>query len=609
MVSGMSIDLLHQRGFLSPLDVHFARFIETLSGASSQELVLAAAMVSCFTRQGHICFDLSFQSFPAIGEADVKFPLPERGQWEATLRRSKVVGHPGEHRPLILDEKGRVYLFRYWEYQEDLVKGIKGRIESKQSGPDMELLQQGLSMIFPPDKSARVDWQKVAAFAAVKGRFCVITGGPGTGKTTTVAKILALLAEQSKGGRLRTALVSPTGKGAARLQETLKKSKESPPFGRAMRAAIPDGASTIHRLLGPIDGFADFRWNAQNHLPLDVVVVDEASMVDLALMSKLVSALPPEARFILLGDKDQLSSVEAGAVLGDICDTGSAHPFSEGFCQEIKEATGYEIAGLQGSPRISDFIVHLTRSYRFREKSGIASASLAVNAGDAETALSILKEDSSGDTSWNPLPSPGFLPGKLKEEALKEFSSLLQATDPDEVFRCLDRFRILCALREGPYGVNAVNLMLERIFRERKLVHGEGRWYQGRPILINRNDYNLRLYNGDIGVVLPDPGAQGELRVFFPAPEGGVRKFHPLRLAEHETAYALTVHKSQGSEFDRVLLILPDRDSPVLTRELLYTGLTRARESVQVWGREKVFQDAVARRTIRMSGLRDALWD
>jgi len=201
------------------------------------------------------------------------------------------------------------------------------------------------------------------------------------------------------------------------------------------------------------------------------------------------------------------------------------------------------------------------------------------------------------------------LPQELRERALKEFRPLLEATDPHEVFQCLDRFRILSALREGPSGVNAINLMLERIFRERKLIRGEGRWYQGRPILINRNDYNLRLYNGDIGVVLPDPGVQGELRAFFPAEEGSFRKFHPLRLPEHETAYALTVHKSQGSEFDRVLLVLPDRDSPVITRELLYTGLTRARESVQVWGQDKVFQDAVSRRTVRMSGLRDALWE
>jgi len=211
------LDSLCKGGLLAPLDVHFARFMETLSGLPSQEIALAAALTSCFTRQGHICFDLSHSPFPAAGESGVHLPLPEKSRWEAILSRSKVVGHPGEYKPLILDEKGRIYLYRYWQYQEQLVRGIKRGIESEQSGLDTGLLKQGLSRLFPPNKITQVDWQKVAAFTAVKGSFCVITGGPGTGKTTAVAKILALLVEQSKGSRLRIALVSPTGKGVAWL--------------------------------------------------------------------------------------------------------------------------------------------------------------------------------------------------------------------------------------------------------------------------------------------------------------------------------------------------------------------------------------------------------
>ena len=600
---------LQESGFFSPLDLHFAKFMDKLSGASSQELVLAAALVSRFTREGHICLDLALQEPLPVSEIGEAVVFPEAGKWGKKLRQSGVVGGPGDHTPLILDHKDRLFLYRYWEYQEELAKGIKNRIGRESRVSEMESLRQGLNRIFPAVNGDGIDWQKVAAFAAARRRFCVIAGGPGTGKTTTVAKILALLMEQSKEQRLRTALVSPTGKGAARLQEAMKKVKENLTCEENVKALIPDNASTIHRLLGPATGSPYFRFNAQNHLPVDAVVVDEASMVDLALMSKLVQALPSQARFILLGDKDQLSSVEAGAVLGDICDTGHSHPFSKTFCAEIQKTTGYEIKGVKAAAGMSDSIVQLTRSYRFGDESGIAAASRSVNEGDADAALKILQDQMRGDLHWKPLPSPKSLPRALKDRALEEFNYLFKASDPHEVFQRLDRFRILCALREGPFGVNAVNLVVEHLFREQKLIRGGGRWYRGRPVLITQNDYNLHLYNGDVGIVLPDPGAEGELRVLFEAPDGTLRAFHPVRLPEHETVYALTVHKSQGSEFDRLLLILPDRDSPVLTRELIYTGITRAREGVEVWGHEKVFREAVGRRTTRVSGLRDALWE
>ena len=600
---------LQESGFFSPLDLHFAKFMDKLSGASSQELVLAAALVSRFTREGHICLDLALQEPLPVSEIGEAVVFPEAGKWGKKLRQSGVVGGPGDHTPLILDHKDRLFLYRYWEYQEELAKGIKNRIGRESRVSEMESLRQGLNRIFPAVNGDGIDWQKVAAFAAARRRFCVIAGGPGTGKTTTVAKILALLMEQSKEQRLRTALVSPTGKGAARLQEAMKKVKENLTCEENVKALIPDNASTIHRLLGPATGSPYFRFNAQNHLPVDAVVVDEASMVDLALMSKLVQALPSQARFILLGDKDQLSSVEAGAVLGDICDTGHSHPFSKTFCAEIQKTTGYEIKGVKAAAGMSDSIVQLTRSYRFGDESGIAAASRSVNEGDADAALKILQDQMRGDLHWKPLPSPKSLPRALKDRALEEFNYLFKASDPHEVFQRLDRFRILCALREGPFGVNAVNLVVEHLFREQKLIRGGGRWYRGRPVLITQNDYNLHLYNGDVGIVLPDPGAEGELRVFFEAPDDTLRAFHPVRLPEHETVYALTVHKSQGSEFDRLLLILPDRDSPVLTRELIYTGITRAREGVEVWGHEKVFREAVGRRTTRVSGLRDALWE
>ncbi len=603
------LDSLGKSGFFSPLELHFARFMAKVSKSPSQELMLAAALVSRLTREGHICFDLALQEPFHASEAGGSLVFPEAGNWGKTLKKSGVVGEPGEHRPLILDSKDRLYLYRYWEYQEELAKGIKSRIAPEGHVLQMKSLREGLNRIFPALEEPGIDWQKVAAFAAARRKFCVITGGPGTGKTTTVAKILALLVEQSGNQKLRAALVSPTGKGAARLQEAMKKAKEGLACEESVKAFVPDDASTIHRLLVPAPGSPYFRFNAENHLPVDAVVVDEASMVDLALMSKLTQALPPQARFILLGDKDQLSSVEAGAVLGDICDTGVSHPFSKTFCAEIQETTGYAIKGANAAHGMSDCIVQLTRSYRFGEASGIASASRSVNEGDADAALKTLQDTRRGDLRWSPVPSPKSLPRALKDRGLEEFHYLFQVSDPQKAFEQLDRFRILCALRQGPYGVHAVNLLVEHLLRGQKLIRGEGRWYRGRPVLITQNDYNLHLYNGDIGIAMPDPRANGELRVFFKAPDGALRALHPVRLPEHETVYALTVHKSQGSEFDRLLLILPDQDSPVLTRELIYTGITRAREGVEVWGNENVFREAVGRRTTRVSGLRDALWE
>jgi len=602
------LDSFRKSGFFSPLDLHFARFMAKVSKSPSQELMLAAALVSRLTREGHICFDLAWQEPVHASEAGESLVFPEAGKWGKKLKKSGVVGEPGEHRPLILDSKDRLYLYRYWEYQEELAKGIKSRIASECHVLQMKSLREGLNRIFSAPEEFGIDWQKVAAFAAARRKFCVITGGPGTGKTTTVAKILALLMEQSGNQKLRAALVSPTGKGAARLQEAMKKAKENLACEQSVKALIPDDASTIHRLLGPAPGSPYFRFNAENHLPVDAVVVDEASMVDLALMSKLTQALPPQARFILLGDKDQLSSVEAGAVLGDICDTGQSHPFSKTFCAEIQEATGYEVKGAKAAPGMSDSIVQLTRSYRFGGESGIASASRSINEGNADAALKILQDATRGDLRWKSIPSPKSLPRALKDRGLEEFHYLFHVDDPQKAFEHLDRFRILCALRQGPYGVNAINLLVEHLLRGQKLIRGAGRWYRGRPVLITQNDYNLHLYNGDIGLAMPDPGADGELRVFFRAPEGALRAMHPVRLPAHETVYALTVHKSQGSEFDRLLLILPDQDSPVLTRELIYTGITRAREGVEVWSRESVFREAVGRRTTRVSGLRDALW-
>ncbi|HEX4341828.1 MAG TPA: exodeoxyribonuclease V subunit alpha, partial [Verrucomicrobiae bacterium] len=474
-----------------------------------------------------------------------------------------------------------------------------------------KLARDGFTRLFPKNDSGFVDWQKVAAFAALRKNFCVISGGPGTGKTHTVAKILTLLIEQADSVKLRIKLAAPTGKAAARLQESLRNEKSKMDCDLFVRAQLPEEAGTIHRLLGSLPDSTTFRHDAENPLAADVVIVDEASMVGLPLMAKVVAAVPKTARLILLGDKDQLASVEAGAVLGEICNAGFAHDVSAAFADEYKAFTGETIASKHraGNQALADCIVELQKNYRFAEKSGIHQLSQAVNQGDTAEAMNVLGKAGagSGEIGWQVLPELARLKETLRPIVLKHFAPCFQSSDPETILRTLEKFRILCAVRKGHFGVETINRLVEEILREAGCIQTDSDWYAGRPVMITRNDYNVRLFNGDIGVALPD--ATGAMRVFFRTEDEGIRPVSTLRLPEHETVYAMTVHKSQGSEFGNVLLVLPERDSPVLTRELIYTGLTRASSGVQLWLREEIFKMAISRRVERTSGLRDALWN
>jgi exodeoxyribonuclease V alpha subunit len=608
MDQGLMKSLL-QNNILSPIDVHLAGLMKKVSRPGSEELSLAAALASHHRLEGNICLDLSSMSGKQLTKDDDSPSCPELDEWLSILRGEDAVGKPGEYRPLILDGS-RLYLYRYWEYEKNLVDRLKEKAVNDPDGIDRKRLSEGLTRLFSTGSPGETDWQKVAAFASVMKNFCVISGGPGTGKTFTVAKILALLLELS-GGTLRIALAAPTGKAAARLQESIKKAQSDLNCPETIKTAIASDASTIHRLLKSIPDSPYFRYDAKNSLPVDVAVIDEASMVDLALMSKLVQAVPASARLILLGDKDQLSSVEAGAVLGDICDTGIEHRFTKHFSGLYQQVTGETIehdADERCKAGLQDSIIQLKKSFRFGPSSGIGEVSKAVNEGDSPKAFTLLTGASYDDISWRGLPRPEMLPPALKEHIIAGFAPYFKEDDHALKFDFFNRMRLLCAVREGPYGVNALNVLVEGILREVGLIRQRTRWYPGRPILITRNDYTLKLFNGDVGITLPDPEAENELRVFFPGPDGNLRKFLPLRLPEHETVFAMTVHKSQGSEYEKVLFIMPDRDLPVLTRELVYTAITRARVAVEIWGKEEIFKTAVSRRTIRASGLRDALW-
>lgn len=595
-----------------------------LNGEDAPEVLWAAALVSRCTAMGHVCLDLRKPEVGLSREGPRPGSVPPPRQWIERLRKSSVVGNPGDLRPLILDEAGRLYLHRYWEYQEKLAGALRLRMESPPAPYAPIELKLRLEALFPQE-DAQVDWQKVAAFCAVRKTFCVVSGGPGTGKTTTVARVLALLLGEAAPGQLRIALAAPTGKAAARLQEAIKGAKERMDIPEAVRASIPEAASTIHRLLGSRPGKSTFRHTAENPLSVDVVVIDEASMVDLPLMSKLVQALPAQARLILLGDRDQLSSVEAGAVLGDICGTGERIAYSPGFARACEEVCGQgpDPSLVASGPGVKpkDCVIHLRKSYRFSEESGIALCSRRIRENDADGVMATVTGGKHSDLRWSPMASTARLEETLGGEILEGYGVYLREVralegrageDPndgiDRVFERFEAFRVLCALREGPCGVSGLNRTVEEILHGAGLLARGGKWVPGRPVLILRNDYNLRLFNGDVGIVLPDLRGGSELRVFFPGPGGRYRGLHPARLPEHETVFATTVHKSQGSEFDQVLLVLPERDSRVLTRELVYTAVTRARKRVSVHGSEAVLRAALSRSTERLSGLSDALW-
>jgi exodeoxyribonuclease V alpha subunit len=582
------------------LDREFASFLSRLAESDSSHLALAAAMVSQVTRAGHVCLDLRE---PPILDTDPSplapsLAVPSLDEWRSSLSQTSVVGRPGEFKPLILDPKGRLYLQRYWRYETIVAQGIIGRLNQETASALPERTSELASILdryFPVAPNAEPNRQRFAVQTALTRRFTVISGGPGTGKTYTIAVLLAAFLEFYTSTAPRIALTAPTGKAAVRLQEAVQAARGKIPAPPAVLDRMPVGASTLHRLLGAVPGTSKLIYGPERPLPFDVVIVDEASMVDLALMAKLFAACPSATRVILVGDMNQLASVEAGAVLGDICD------------------------GLRGNGSLAQAnpsslarsIVELRRNYRFREGDEIAALSNAINNGDAAAALQLLTSSPSGALRLVTVP-PGQLADQLAERmraaVTRHFQTIVTATDPAEALAHLSTFRVLCALRRGPTGSAAVNRCIEKLLTEHGLIVSPTPFYAGRPILILKNDYHLRLFNGDIGVVLPHP-SRPELRAWFLDADGRPRDFAIGRLPEHETVFAMTVHKSQGSEFQDVLLILPDQDSPVLSRELIYTGLTRARRSVEVWLEEKTFHLGLARQIRRTSGLADRLWD
>jgi exodeoxyribonuclease V alpha subunit len=609
-------------GVLSPLDHQLAQSLGRIQPDADPRVLLGAALASRAVRRGHVCVDLETSTRAPLldaAERPVVVELPELSAWRRTLAESAMVSarpDPNRPTPLVLDGRGRLYLYRYASYQERLAAALLERA-SEPVPWDPQALVPIVERLFAGVPRGEHDEQRFATLVAARHRLSVISGGPGTGKTTTVSRLLALLQEQAlaeRGRPLRLALVAPTGKAAQRLAEAIERSLRGLDVSEEVRRSLAVNATTIHRALGFRPATPTrFRHDAGHPLSVDVVLADESSMIDLALMTKLVEAVPRGARLVLIGDRDQLASVEAGAILGDVFDPERHCGYSEGLCRDVATITGAELvarraAATQQGAGIDDCLVQLTKSYRYTEHSGIGALARAINAGDADRAMTVLQGEEGlpyGEVAIAELAAKSPLDGPLGTAVRDGFAAVFASDDPRERLEHLTAFRILCAHRRGSLGVEALNEAVEQHLRERGLVVGDSEHYDGRPVLITRNDHQLELFNGDVGVVSRDEG--GGTRVWFADADGGVRGVHPGRLPPHETVYAMTVHKSQGSEFARVAIVLPARPSPVLTRELVYTAVSRARQRVDIHGSEAVLRGAIARRVERASGLADAL--
>lgn len=616
-----TLDELYSKGYLSRLDLHFARTMGRLTNETGDTVILAAALCSRFISNGHVCVDLNLLAGRSVVADGVELPglrWPSDPGWRAALRASPMTDSPESAAPLVLDPAGRLYLARYWHYQQSLVRALLERAGHCEKNMNFDLLEKDLDRLFPdsPELSGP-DMQRLAAKVSLDRHLTVISGGPGTGKTSTVVKILALAIEQALNANRDVPYIlmaAPTGKAAARLKEAVINAKTAKGVGAlvcsdAVKTHIPEEAATIHRLLGVRPNRSNrFSHDAGNPLAVDILIVDEASMVDLSLMAHLVAAVPPRARLILLGDKDQLASVEAGAILGDIC----TPPEMIGKPAALMETARRQHPPLPDSPvqpKIGQCIVNLTHSYRFDSHSGIGRLARAVNRGSADETLAVLQDKARPEAVLID-PDDVYQVREYIESLVRQY--YVPCFENRAFAGQLERFaqfRILCALRRGDEGVDALNVVVAANLKKYTKTDTSPEWYPGRPIMVTRNDYQLNLFNGDVGLIVKPDADASRLAAFFIDGNKKARMISPARLPAHETVYAMTVHKSQGTEFDTVLLVLPRHESPVVTRELFYTAVTRAKTKVVVVATRDIVRQAVHTRVQRASGLSEQLWN
>jgi len=562
---------------ISWLSYYFAEFVARQSQSGIDDLLsLSAALVSEANQRGDVCIELGrFNQRPLfnsnyIDAAEIPCGI-DSASWCAQLRTSQCVGSPNESAPLTLDGE-RLYLNRYWNYEEQVATRIRAMLEIREDLDNKRISQQ-VEQIFAGSGSVDQD-QKHSVATAARNHFCVVSGGPGSGKTSTVIRILSVLTALDP--NIRIALVAPTGKAAARMMDSISQRIDHIDMDPAVRDALPTTASTIHRLLGYRRH--GYRYHEHHQLALDCVVVDEASMIDLKLMFHLLTALPATARLILLGDRDQLASVAAGNVLGDI--------------------TGHGFAFDPASAPLAASIALLRNNYRFDHDSAIGEVAAHVNQGQSQAARELLHRGDRG-LRW-------YADGhdQIHADALAwlyaAYEPIFDCNSPAAALAVYEKTRVLCATNQGPLGVNSLNRIISRAMLARNNLP-ESDLYAGLPILIKRNHHELGLFNGDTGILWRYTTG---LRACFRDPTGDIRDLAVNRLPEFVPAWASTVHKSQGSEFNSVFLILPsDPDSDTLSRELLYTAITRARQQFILHASESVVNRSIESLTQRHSGL------
>jgi exodeoxyribonuclease V alpha subunit len=584
-----------EKEFITSAEVEFVRFLQQMHPDVEEGVLMAAAVCIHAQSNGHVCLDIgTLDNGYLFNEPETGFKINDelKREWIAALRKSELVSSGGEMQPLVLEEE-RLYLHRFWKYEEELADWMKAKSANVQE--ITEDAKKALQLLLAPSKDLfETNWQQLAVVLSFLKDLIIISGGPGTGKTYTVLNIIAAQMLAHHGDRFRIALAAPTGKAARRLVDSIKDGKKNLSGQVSSQLEITEEALTVHKLLGADFQGSSFKFNEQNKLPYDMIVIDEASMLDLTMWVRLIRAVRPNTKLVVLGDKDQLASVEAGSILGDIC--GGENTFSSEISALVANITGMQIPSTQTTASINDCVIFLTKSYRFGENSGIQKLAKAINESDVEAAMEVLQDPNYEDVKWVK-PTPEEIE-KIVNEYAVDHHTWYSGKSIEERLSASHQKKILCALRRSKQGIEELNRIAEKKIRRKIGVLSSQEWYPGRIIMATRNNNILKVRNGEIGIFQPEETRYIE----FESTE--MNKIPIKRLADYEAAYAITIHKSQGSEFNDVAILLSNEENPLLSKEILYTSVTRARESTLICASEDIIRKTIQKNVWRKSGLK-----